>query len=160
MLERFPLPASAAYSYAQRFGVDHRGTDIMAPSGTPVVAVEDGVAWATIDTKGGNVVYLDGTSGERFYYAHLSSWSPKLVVTSDPKVEVKAGDPLGYVGTTGNAAGGAPHLHFQQRRGSLTIDPFDDLIAVDPHKRGVRPGVALPAGVLGLLAILWLMSRR
>ncbi|HSE01049.1 MAG TPA: M23 family metallopeptidase [Burkholderiales bacterium] len=158
-MDRFPLAASAAYNYAQRFTMQHRGVDIMAPLGTPVVAVEDGIAWATIDPKGGNVVYLDGESGLRYYYAHLASWTPLLVVTHDPKVPVKAGDQLGYIGNTGNAATTATHLHFQMRRGSLVIDPFDDLMKVDPHRRGTRPSSAAPAGALLLLALLWLASK-
>jgi murein DD-endopeptidase MepM/ murein hydrolase activator NlpD len=158
-MDRFPLPESAKYGYAQRFTMQHLGTDIMAPLGTHVLAVESGTAWASIDPKGGNVVYLDGDSGLRYYYAHLASWTPLLVVTNDPKVKVQAGDALGYVGNTGNAATTATHLHFQMRKGSLAIDPFDDLQAVDPHReRGRRAGVAAPAGVL-LLALLWLASR-
>ena len=159
-MKLFPLPATAKYSYTQRFTMQHLGCDIMAPLGTPVLAVQDGVATATTDPKGGNVVYLDGDDGTRYYYAHLASWTPRLLLGGNPRVEVKAGDDLGYVGNTGNAQDTGTHLHFQARRGSLVIDPFDDLQAVDPHsERGSRAALALPAGVLGLLAILWLMSR-
>jgi len=156
-MDRFPMHSTAKYGYEQRFTMQHLGTDIMAPLGTPVVAVENGIAWATIDPKGGNVVYLEGDSGVRYYYAHLASWTPLLVVTADPKVEVSAGDELGYVGNTGNAATTATHLHFQMRRGSLVIDPFDDLIKSDPHRRGTRGASVIPAAAL-LLAILWFAS--
>lgn len=152
------MPAQVQYSYAQRFTMQHVGTDIMAPLGTHVLAVEDGTAWATIDPKGGNVVYLDGESGYRYYYAHLASWTPLLVVTSDPKVAVKAGDALGYVGNTGNAATTPTHLHFQMRKGSLIVDPFDDLLKVDPHRRGTRAASVAPAALL-LLAIVWLAAK-
>lgn len=158
-MDRFPMHSTAKYGYEQRFTMQHLGTDIMAPLGTPVVAVENGSAWASIDDKGGNVAYLDGESGVRYYYAHLASWTPLLVVTNDPKVKVQAGDELGYVGNTGNAATTETHLHFQQRRGSLVMDPFDDLLAVDPHRRGTRGASVMPAAAL-LLALIWLAARR
>lgn len=176
-MDRFPLPPEAEYSYRQRFTTEHHGIDIMAPKGTHAVAVEDGTAWAATEPKGGNVVYLDGLSGNRYFYGHLWQWTPNMVISDNPKVPVKAGDALGYVGNTGNAAGRATHLHFQIRRGSLRIDPFPELQAVDPHpERGsrgetvhARPGVlpsmpsmipfpSLPSGVL-LCVALWLVSR-
>lgn len=160
MLERFPLPADAAYSYAQRFTIDHRGTDIMAPLGTKVLAVESGKAWAATEPKGGNVVYLEAPSPRLFaaptvyFYGHL--WD--AAISTEPR-DVKAGELLGYVGNTGNAMGGPPHLHFQVRQGSLVIDPFDLLQAVDPHReRGTRSASALPSGML-LLLLIWLASR-
>ena len=166
-MDRFPLPSTANYSYQQNFALDHLGIDLMAPKGTPVVAVESGTALATTEPKGGNVVYLEGKS-TNYFYGHLERWAPKLLVDANPRVKVNAGDELGFVGTTGNAAGRPPHLHFQMRDGSLVIDPFDALQAVDPQPRRGRPGrtvrgqtpgsSALPAGVLWL-AIIWLASR-
>ena len=159
-MDRFPLSATDSYRYEQRFTTQHRGTDILAPAGSIVYAVEDGTAWATVDPKGGNVVYLEGDrSGYRYYYAHLSRWAAKLGIANDPKVRVMAGDDLGAVGTTGNAAGGPPHLHFQMRDGSLVMDPFDALQAVDPHReRGSRPSMVGPSVVVLLLA-LWMLSK-
>lgn len=130
----------------------------MAPLGARVVAVEDGKATATIDPKGGNVVYLDGASGTRYYYAHLAGWAPLLMVTDNPTVPVKAGDDLGYVGKTGNAASTATHLHFQMRRGSLVIDPFDDLQRVDPKPR--RGASTHDASGMLLTLLLWIVSQR
>lgn len=173
-MDRFPLPPEAEYRYGQRFTTEHHGIDIMAPQGTHVVAVESGVAWAHREPKGGNVVYLDGESGTRYFYGHLWQWAPIVVISDNPRVPVKSGDVLGYVGNTGNAAGGAPHLHFQLRRGSLRIDPFPELQAVDPHpERGspgetvhARPAVipsmlptfSMPSGVL-LCVLIWLASK-
>jgi murein DD-endopeptidase MepM/ murein hydrolase activator NlpD len=166
MLERFPLPASAAYSYAQRFSASHRGTDIMAPSGTMVVAVESGKAWPALDAKGGRVVYLEAPSKRllgaprRYYYAHLLGWDAPIesATAANPR-SVEAGELLGYVGNTGNAKDGPPHLHFQVRQGSLVIDPFDLLQDVDPHReRGSRSSSALPSAVL-LVMLVWLASR-
>lgn len=158
-MDVFPLPRSSAYSYARNFGA-HLGTDIMAPLGTPVLAVEDGKAWTDIDPKGGKVAYLQGMSGQRYYYAHLDSWATKLIQrTQQSPLSVSLGTELGTVGTTGNAKGGAPHLHFQSRRGSAVFDPFNELLRVDPHKRGVDAGGGMGKGIL-VLAVLWALSQR
>lgn len=167
-MDLFPISPNAEYSYDRRFNAEHRGTDIMAPRGSLLVAVEPGVAWSTLDPKGGNVVYLEGAStGYRYYYAHLDTWAPALSALG-LRVAVSAGDAVGYVGTTGNAAGRPPHLHFQVRSGSLVFDPFDDLAAVDPHRgraRSPAPSSSAPAGpgaAVVWLAILWAArsSRR
>jgi murein DD-endopeptidase MepM/ murein hydrolase activator NlpD len=160
----FPLPASAHYSYERRFGVEHKGIDIMAPRGTPVLAVEAGTAWATIDSKGGNVVYLESINGRRYYYAHLERWSAILLGTNDPKVDVSVGDILGYVGNTGNAAGKATHLHLQVREGDRYFDPYDDLRALDPNRdrSSVAPAPrtrSMSTTVLMLGALYWMYSR-
>jgi peptidoglycan LD-endopeptidase LytH len=162
----FPLPASAHYSYARRFGLDHKGIDIMAPRGTPVLAVEAGTAWSTLDGKGGNVVYLDSINKRRYYYAHLDRPSAILLGSNDPKVDVSVGDILGYVGNTGNAAGKPTHLHLQIRvRDTDTyIDPFDELRELDPNR---DRSVATPAPrtrshsmtLLILGALYWMYSR-
>lgn len=159
-MDRFPVHESAAYDYERRFTAQHRGTDIMAPLGARVVAVENGVATATIDPRGGNVVYLDGQSGTRYYYAHLSGWAPLLMITDNPKVTVKAGDDLGYVGKTGNAATTPTHLHFQMRRGSLVIDPFDDLVSVDPKPKSSRAASTHDASGMLLTLLLFLASKK
>lgn len=140
-LDLFPLPASAAYNYAQRFvRGDHEGTDIFAPRGTPVLAVFDGDARASDEKKGGNVVYLQGTGpfARRAFYAHLDSVEPPLG-TGDVQF-VQAGAVLGYVGTTGNAAGTPPHLHFGLSNPDARsfTDPFPHLEEVDT-KRGGSP---------------------
>jgi murein DD-endopeptidase MepM/ murein hydrolase activator NlpD len=91
------------------WGTSERGaTDIMAPSGTPIVAVRGGrVTWAGSDGLGGNNVLIhDDASGLDFYYAHLRD--APLVRAGQT---VTAGAPLGYVGNTGDAAGGPTHLH-------------------------------------------------
>ena len=88
----------------------HNAVDIMAPRGTPVLAVADG-AIRQLGTRGagGIAVYQVDASGHyAYYYAHLDRLAPGLAEGQD----VRAGDVLGYVGTTGNAPPGAPHLHF------------------------------------------------
>jgi murein DD-endopeptidase MepM/ murein hydrolase activator NlpD len=93
-----------------RGGVRHEAIDIMAPRGTPVVAVADGrVAKLFTGVPGGLTVYqLDLQSRYAYYYAHLDRYADKL----REGMLLKAGDPIGFVGSSGNASAEAPHLHF------------------------------------------------
>ena len=88
----------------------HEAIDIIAPRGTPVVAVGDGRVAKLFDSvPGGRAVYLFDTDEKfAYYYAHLESYARGLK-EGQP---VRRGDLVGYVGTTGNATIGAPHLHF------------------------------------------------
>lgn len=141
------MPPDANYAYAQAFdrrAGGHHGTDIFAPLGTPVLAVVTGdVTRAALNEGiGGNVVYLkgDGMFGRKIYYAHLDSIEPDLL--QGHPVHVQAGDVLGYVGNTGNAAKTDPHLHIQvsNPNGLSITDPFPHLQDVDPKAGGAsRP---------------------
>ncbi len=83
------------------------GADIMAAAGTPVVSMVPGtVEWATTEAVGGNNVGVRGEDGRVYYYAHLRD-APQV----RPGQRVGAGQPLGVVGNTGDAANGPPHLH-------------------------------------------------
>ena len=88
----------------------HEALDIMAARNTPVVAVEDGRIAKLFSSKaGGLTVYqFDPSETFSYYYAHLDRYAPGL---KDGQT-VKRGQVIGYVGTTGNAAPDAPHLHF------------------------------------------------
>jgi peptidoglycan LD-endopeptidase LytH len=88
----------------------HEALDIMAPRGTPVVAVDDGrVAKLFRSVAGGITVYQFDPEGKYvYYYAHLDRYAEGLV----EGLTIKRGDLLGYVGSTGNAPALAPHLHF------------------------------------------------
>jgi murein DD-endopeptidase MepM/ murein hydrolase activator NlpD len=88
----------------------HEALDIIAPRGTPVVAVGDGRVVKLFDSvAGGHVLYqFDPDDKFAYYYAHLESYARGL----KEGMPVKRGDLLGYVGSTGNATTGAPHLHF------------------------------------------------
>lgn len=88
----------------------HRGTDIMAPAGTPVVAAAAGRIEKLFDSRlGGTTLYQRSTDGRwTFYYAHLSRYAAGI----REGVSVRAGQTLAYVGDTGDAGAGNYHLHF------------------------------------------------
>lgn len=107
-------------------GRTHHAIDIAAPTGTPIVAVTDGVVtrkhWNRL---GGRTLYLTSADGRYdFYYAHMDAYADGVEIGT----RVERGQPLGTVGATGNAQG--PHLHFQvlDKRGGgrgTPVNPFD-----------------------------------
>ncbi|MHB8868535.1 MAG: murein hydrolase activator EnvC family protein [Thermoleophilia bacterium] len=108
----------------------HKGTDIMAPRGTPVVATRAGWVHEVAYHRplGGTVVWLAGEDGTLYYYAHLATVNPELATG----LRVVAGLPLGTVGTSGNANGGDPHLHFGMYPGhGEAVDPYLLLLVSD-----------------------------
>jgi murein DD-endopeptidase MepM/ murein hydrolase activator NlpD len=88
----------------------HEAIDILAPRRTPVRAVEDGViAKLFLSKAGGTTVYQFDPSGDyAYYYAHLEGYAPGL----KDGAEVRRGQTIGFVGTSGNAPPETPHLHF------------------------------------------------
>ena len=88
----------------------HEAVDILAPRFTPVYAVESGtIAKLFFSKAGGITVYqFDPTGRFCYYYAHLERYAPGL---QDGET-VERGQVIGYVGTSGNAPPGTPHLHF------------------------------------------------
>jgi murein DD-endopeptidase MepM/ murein hydrolase activator NlpD len=98
------------FSDGRALGRPHEAIDIMAPKGTPVLAVEDGtVAKLFRSVAGGITIYQFDPSGMfAYYYAHLDSYA-RGVAEGQP---VRRGQTIGYVGSTGNASDNAPHLHF------------------------------------------------
>jgi murein DD-endopeptidase MepM/ murein hydrolase activator NlpD len=110
----------------------HDGIDIFAPRGTPALASVAGVVSRTATAgAGGNAIWLrDEARGLTLYYAHLD----KVLVR--PGQAVKAGERIGLVGSTGNAAGGPTHLHFGVYTAAGAVDPL-------PF---VRPGVGPALG--------------
>ncbi len=108
----------------------HEAIDVLAPRNTPVLAVEDGrIARLFLSDAGGITIYqFDPTETYVYYYAHLEGYANGL----KEKDSVNRGQPIGYVGTTGNAPRDTPHLHFaifkmtdekQWWRGTA-IDPY------------------------------------
>lgn len=105
----------------------HEGIDIMAPTGRELVATEAGVI-NKVGTAGlgGARLWLMGDSGTDYYYAHLSGYAEGIA----DGVRVQAGQIVGYVGDTGGAAGGPPHLHMQiHPGGGDPVNPFPVLAA-------------------------------
>ena len=88
----------------------HEAIDILAPSGTPVFAVEDGRIVKLFNSdRGGLTIYqFDPVERYAYYYAHLSRYAAGL----QEGQRVARGEVIGYVGVTGNAPPDAPHLHF------------------------------------------------
>ncbi len=88
----------------------HEAVDLMAAESTPVRAVEEGTIAKLFNSKAGGItIYqFDPTEHFCYYYAHLSRYAEHLAEGQ----HVSAGDVIGYVGSTGNASPGAPHLHF------------------------------------------------
>jgi murein DD-endopeptidase MepM/ murein hydrolase activator NlpD len=98
------------FTQSRGAGRVHDAIDIMAARGTPVLAVADGrVAKLFTSKPGGLTVYqFDREEKLAYYYAHLDHYAPNLAEGQ----QLKRGEVLGYVGSTGNASPEAPHLHF------------------------------------------------
>ncbi|HUF90214.1 MAG TPA: M23 family metallopeptidase [Gemmatimonadota bacterium] len=99
------------FSAARGRGRKHQALDILAPRGTPVVAVEDGtIRRLSLANGGGGVVVYQADPDDRYvyYYAHLERWAEGLAEGD----AVTRGQVIGYVGTSGNAPPDTPHLHF------------------------------------------------
>lgn len=113
----------------------HHGEDLFAPLGAPVLAVADG-ALHTIgfNRLGGYRLWLRDDLGNEFYYAHLSAYSPLAVEGR----RVEAGDVIGFVGDTGDADGGSPHLHFEIHPASMLGLGYDGVVAPYPILLGWR----------------------
>ena len=88
----------------------HEALDIMAPQGTPVLAVADGsIAKLFTSRAGGITLYQFDDSGNFcFYYAHLDRYADGIAEGQ----RVSRSQVIGYVGSSGNASAEAPHLHF------------------------------------------------
>ncbi|MCL1964533.1 MAG: M23 family metallopeptidase [Firmicutes bacterium] len=132
----FPLSKTARYSYEPGFGDGrsfggerfHEGVDIIAPKGTPVRSVCNGVVtnkgWLTL---GGYRIGVTDAFGVYHYYAHLSAYADVEIGDT-----VSAGQVLGYVGSTGYGPEGTddqmvPHLHFGLYMNDAAVDPYQYL---------------------------------
>ena len=101
----------------------HQGNDILSPRGTPVVAPVDGSVKHHENGLGGHSFYLAGADGVTYYGAHLDGYT-------DNVGNVVAGTVIGYVGNTGDARGGPPHLHFEVHPGGGgAVNPYPTLRA-------------------------------
>jgi murein DD-endopeptidase MepM/ murein hydrolase activator NlpD len=131
----FVFPVWGPVSFSDDFGfpradtIWHHGNDIFAAKGTPLLAVTDGtlhqVGWNTL---GGQRLWLEADDGTvSFYYAHLDAFAP----IAHDGAHVKAGDVIGFMGDSGDAAGTPYHLHFEVHPTALESLGYDGVI--DPY---------------------------
>lgn len=123
-------PVGVASRFADDFGAPrgggrrHQGIDLVAATGSPVIASVSGVLRDDTNPLGGIAYELVGDDGATYYGAHLNQLIAK-------PGRVRLGDLIGTVGTTGNAAGGIPHLHFERMPGGgPATNPMPFLLAV------------------------------
>lgn len=103
---------------------EHEGLDLMAPTGAYVVSPTEAVVIRTgSGSSAGTYVYTANPGDETFVYMHLDDIADGLKVGT----VLEPGDLIGYVGNTGNASGGAAHLHFEIRDGRDATDPYPRL---------------------------------
>jgi murein DD-endopeptidase MepM/ murein hydrolase activator NlpD len=128
-------PSELHDSFAEiHSGHRHEAIDILAPRGTPVVAVADGTIRKLFHSvPGGITIYEFDPAGTLcYYYAHLDRYADGLTEGQ----RVAAGDVVGYVGTSGNAPPQTPHLHFAIYRlgpeklwwEGVALDPYPVLL--------------------------------
>lgn len=132
----FIFPVQGPHSFIDSWGAPrsggrtHKGTDILAPRGTPVVACVSGTISRTNPTDsglGGITIWLRGSNGYTYYYAHLDGIASGI----HKGVSVSAGQLIGWVGSTGNA-GSCNHLHFCSYTSSGgALNPYATLKAAD-----------------------------
>jgi len=126
-------PVQGPHSFTNDWGAPrgggtrgHQGTDIFAPGGTPTVAPTDGTVFFQDDEPDGGLgFYVTDAQNNTYYGAHLSAYVGGAR-------SVKAGEIIGRVGNTGDAAGGPTHLHFEIRVGGpngTRINPYPTLAA-------------------------------
>jgi hypothetical protein len=143
----FPVLGSAEFSNdfgAPRTHGSHQGVDILAPRHALALAAEPGrVRFYTGSTRAGCMLYLDGASGTTYLYIHLNN---DLTDQNDNRgscvngvafprglksgARVAAGQPVGFVGDSGDANGVHPHLHFERHpHGGRATNPYRYLLA-------------------------------
>jgi septal ring factor EnvC (AmiA/AmiB activator) len=125
-------PVQGGVSFSDSWGAPrsggrrHKGVDMFAAEGTPIVAVVAGSVTFQGDPAGGNAAYLNGHDGITYYYAHLRDY-----VGGNRKV--KAGELIAHNGHSGNADGAAPHLHFEIRPGGPAAPAVPPYATVAAH---------------------------
>jgi peptidoglycan LD-endopeptidase LytH len=113
-----------------RGGRLHEAMDILVPRGTPVVSAADGTLLKLFDSEAGGLMVYAMDPSERFVllYGHLDGFADGLV----EGMRLVRGQVIGYVGTTGNAPEGTPHLHFAILRGRPAVEWWSG-VPVNPY---------------------------
>lgn len=97
----------------------HNGVDLLAPTGTPVLAASDGTVVGAAPNAGyGNWIRIDHGHGVATVYGHLSAFAPGMAAG----MKVQRGQVVGLVGSTGRSTG--PHLHFEVISNGQAVDPM------------------------------------
>ena len=127
-------------------GRRHEGQDIFAAKGTPILSATNGFIYKIGENNlGGQTVSVIGSGGRIYYYAHLDSYAKGIAVGD----RVSKRTVLGYVGTTGNAQGTPPHLHFGIYTFTGAINPLPLLTdRVAPTVTTVKPKETKAKGTL------------
>jgi murein DD-endopeptidase MepM/ murein hydrolase activator NlpD len=120
-------PVAGAVSFTDSWGDPrsggrrHKGVDMIAARGVPIVAIFSGrIQRLSTSSLGGNTIYFYSDAGDRYYYAHLDSYGDISAGQSVP-----AGYVLGYNGSSGNAPSYLPHLHFEYHPGGgAAVNPY------------------------------------
>jgi len=99
----------------------HEGNDLFVAKGTPIRAPVSGTVEFVTGSIGGNQFRLYGDDGVKYIGSHMSEFGKDG--------NVRAGDVIGYVGNTGNAAGTRPHLHFGVYYKGVVVNPYPTLVA-------------------------------
>jgi LysM repeat protein len=116
-----PVPGATFindFGIAKPDGRRHEGVDVFAAAGTEILAPVGGQLRNLDGSRGGLQFYLDGDDGYTYFGAHLEAWGPEG--------RVEAGQPIGLVGNSGNAANTSAHLHFEMIHGSV-VNPYPTL---------------------------------
>lgn len=132
---------SDTFTQSRGLGRPHDAIDIMAPRGTAVIAAAGGTVEKLHFSNGGGGItaYVRSPNGQwSYYYAHLDGYAPGLAEGR----RIRRGDPIGRVGSTGNANSAGPHLHFAIHRMGPTdrwwqgraVNPYPLLAASGPRR--------------------------
>lgn len=122
----YVCPVRGHHSFGQGWGAgrNHKGVDLIAAKGLPLVAITDGVVVRNRTfSAGGKTTLLKANDGRYYYYAHLDRYV--FPQGDNQSYRVSKGQTIGYVGETGNASG--PHLHFEKRTGKYQSTAQSDV---------------------------------
>jgi hypothetical protein len=144
----------------------HEGNDIMAAKRALAVAAEAGVVkfWTT-SARAGCMLFLEGDSGTEYLYVHLNN---DLTAANDNRgtcvpgvafwrglksgARVEAGQPIAFVGDSGDADGIASHLHFEVHPGGgAAVSPYKHLLRAKRLLFAVQPGRPFTAALRGTI---------
>jgi murein DD-endopeptidase MepM/ murein hydrolase activator NlpD len=124
-----PVAGVISSGFGPRWGRMHRGIDFSAASGTPILALEDGiVVRSTLSTTYGYVVIIRHSLSQETLYAHMLQKSFGKVGQT-----IKKGELIGFVGSTGRSTG--PHLHFEVRSFGKAVNPLGRYVAIAERRR-------------------------